>query len=166
MVRFWPTVNKFVVRLLAFFKSSTDTLKLLAIDHSVSPFFTVYICFVSSFRDDTGILNSSPAFRFIVSRLLKAIISFTGMPYRCDIFQRLSPLWTVYIKYGISGSVGGVGSGSTGTVGSAGSVDAGISICWPGSKVLLVRVFNSLIVDTVVPNLLAIPYNVSPLWTV
>lgn len=37
MVNSCPTVNKFVVRLLAFFKLSTDTLKLLAMDHNVSP---------------------------------------------------------------------------------------------------------------------------------
>ena len=70
----------------------------------------------------------------------------------------------MYVKYGISGSNGWVGT--SGVVGSVGiSLDVGMYICCPGSKVLVVRLFSVFIAWTVVENFVAILYKVSPFST-
>ena len=41
IVKVWPTDSKLLVKLLAAFRLFTETSKFLAIDHKVSPVFTV-----------------------------------------------------------------------------------------------------------------------------
>lgn len=46
IIIFWPILIKLDVKLLVSFISLTPTLNLFAIDHKLSPFWTIYVSFI------------------------------------------------------------------------------------------------------------------------
>ena len=94
-----------------------------------------------------GIFKVWPILKVLLVKLLSFFISSTVVLYLLAIAYNVSPDFTVYVLVVVL-------------------VCEGIFKTWPILRVLLVKLFNDFILSTVVLYLFAIPYRVSPLFTV
>ncbi len=83
--------NKLVSRLLASFSSLTEILFSLAIDHNVSPLFTVYVFLGGNWVAVVGIFRVSPICKLTVVKLFSSNIYGIVTLNFLDIDHRLSP---------------------------------------------------------------------------
>ena len=101
IISFWPIERLLLDKLLIFFNSLTEVLKLIAIRYRLSPLFTVYIFSVVILLLllilFLGIISFWLIDNKLLERLLSFLISSTEVLNFFEMEYKLSPDLTIYI---------------------------------------------------------------------